>query len=123
MADAVAGSWPCQLTLRRQLKSLTMLIPCWFQLITAGSLDPSSSWLGQMHFCSKPSSLCCCCCCYCCRELDLSVDPEAAVEEFDQAQREQQMAAEFAAEFDAAAKAPEQQQQQQQEEAAPAGSS
>lgn len=60
-------------------------------------------------------------CWHCSRELDLSVDPEAAVEEFDQAQREQQMAAEFAAEFDAAANAPEQ--QQQQEEAAPAGSS
>lgn len=61
-----------------------------------------------------------------CRELDLSVDPEAAVREMEQAQREQQMAAEFAAEFDAAAKAEggeqQPQQQQQQEEAAPASS-
>lgn len=37
-----------------------------------------------------------------CKELDLAVDPEAAVTELEQAQRQQQMAAEFAAEFDAA---------------------
>lgn len=45
-----------------------------------------------------------------CRELDLGVDPQAAVEEYEQAQREQQMAAEFVAEFDAAAAAGEMQQ-------------
>jgi hypothetical protein len=49
--------------------------------------------------------------------LDLSVDPEAAVEELAQAQREQLMAAEFAAEFDA------KKQQDTQQQAAPASSS
>jgi cyclophilin family peptidyl-prolyl cis-trans isomerase len=60
-----------------------------------------------------------------CRELELSVDPEAAVEELAQEQREQRMAAEFAAEFDAAKvsekatsarQQPAQQQQQREEE-------